>query len=156
MARRRRRADELNRVCKHLRYEIQMLYAAAQGLTSQVLAGSMAHNALVESFAVHTRNLIDFFWRDSKDSDDVVAGDFFTEPEHWITNRPQISSLLQQAKKQAHKQVAHLTYTRIDIDLQDKQWHFIEIATELDGVFKLFLSKAPSGDVQALFPPLEP
>jgi hypothetical protein len=155
MARRRRTSVELNRVSEDLRYEVQMLHAAAQGLASQVLAPSPAHNALIESFAIHARNLIDFFWLDSDKSDDVLAADFFTESDRRTTTRPQISPLLTQTRKRANKLVAHLTYTRIEIDPRDKQWPFIDIATELDGVFKFFVSKAPREVVQALFP-LEP
>jgi hypothetical protein len=137
-------------VAVHLRYEVAMLLSTAQGLASGILRESPAHNALVESFAVHARNVIDFLWRNSSNDDDVLAEDFFPSPDLWHGRRPQMPSLLETAKQRAHKQVAHLTYTRVLLSEQEKEWQFVEIAQQLQQVFAHFLRAAPHESIGPL------
>jgi len=120
-----------------------MLLSTAHGLASGILDGSPAHNALVEAFAVHTRNVIDFLWLSSTNDDDVLAEDFFPSPDLWQRRRSPIPPVLETAKRRAHKQVAHLTYTRLLFSEQEKQWPFVEIAQQLQQAFAQFLKTAP-------------
>jgi len=127
-----------------------MLFLSGRGLASAVVQVSAAHNALVESFAIHARNLIDFLWLDSSNEDDVVGEDFFDDPTKWFNVRPAMPELLRKAKRRAHKQVAHLTYTRILIPDEDKHWSYVEIANTLQELLQLFVKHAPPESVRAL------
>jgi hypothetical protein len=79
VGRKKRTPDELRRVSEHLHYEVQMLLGSAQGLDSETKAEGTLHNALVESFAIHLRNMLDSLWPDKpkRKSDWVIAADFF-------------------------------------------------------------------------------
>jgi len=59
---------------EHLRYEFQMLRFVAERIPS---AEGFARSALIESFAVHFRNLADFFYPGKLLADDLTAADFF-------------------------------------------------------------------------------
>ena len=69
-------------------------------------------SALLESFAIHLRNLIDFLYTDPKDAkpDDLVAADFFNSSAAWAPGA--ISRSLQEARVRANKEVSHITYKR--------------------------------------------
>ena len=90
MERKKRTPNELGRVSEHLHYEVQML------LVSEITGQGTLHNALVESFAIHVRNMLDFLWPDKpkRKSDWVIAADFFPSPSDWEKLRPKISQLL--------------------------------------------------------------
>jgi hypothetical protein len=84
--------------------------------------------ALIESFAIHLRNLFEFFYNQSPRDTDVVAADYFDDPASW-SMRP--STMLVTARKRADKEVSHLTLQRKDAGDPDKHWpigtHFSEI-----------------------------
>jgi hypothetical protein len=73
--------------------------------------------AFLESFAIHARILLDVFFRPtSRDPTDVLAVDFFTDATAWSANHQSsdIPHALQAAQKRANKEIAHLTYDRIE------------------------------------------
>jgi hypothetical protein len=79
---------ERRRIAEHLRYEIAMLWATG----SEIRRGAYpwaARNSLVESFALHARNVVDFFFTEPVD-DDVVARHFFKDESSWVRVRPEI------------------------------------------------------------------
>jgi hypothetical protein len=49
---------------KHLPYEIEMLWESMI-LMQKRFADRTIRNALIESFCMHGRNLMEFFWRES-------------------------------------------------------------------------------------------
>ncbi len=65
---------------EHLAYEVQMLRGTAELLRGPELL-RMVSNAVIESFGLHLRNLIEFLYEDMPEVDDLVAGDFFDDPE---------------------------------------------------------------------------
>lgn len=97
-----------------------MFLALAQELSKRYPPGTV-NNALLESFALHVRNLIDFLYAENPSSDDVYAGDFFPCKEDWAKIRPQITPLLEKVKKRANKEVSHLTYSRIEVNQEEKK-----------------------------------
>jgi len=133
---------------EHLQYEVDMLTWAAGTLAffaphkDKGLIPWTINNALVESFASHARNLIDFLYSRScrKDYDtdiviqDYVAADVLAEV------LPEISTLLYEALIKANKQVAHLTLDRIKYEKAGKEWEFIEIVRH---IYQAFASIAP-------------
>ena len=113
-----------------LKYEEDMLMATINALSSG-LAGNNAtvHNALVESFLIHARLLIEFLYRDKRYKDNIMAQDFFSHPKKWIEEiRQPKGDLLAETERDAHKYLAHLTRTRL---LAKKKWDFNGIVTEI-------------------------
>ena len=69
-------------------------------------------SASLESFAIHLRNLIDFFYTQSGNAqtDDLVAANFFDSPSAW--NLGAMPQLLKDARERANKEISHITYKR--------------------------------------------
>lgn len=113
----------------------------------------ITHNALVESFAVHARALLDFFYPEGHPikATDVLAEHFFPTPNDWLSKRPTKSIAdIEKIRERVAKEIVHLTYNRQQVKLPDKVWPTRSIATELDLAFKVFKSSispelSPSG-----------
>jgi hypothetical protein len=137
--------DRLKKASDHLHYEIWMLDGTAWELTKLGSNdGSVEHNALIESFGIHARLLLDVFYAPAnKRSDDVCAEDFFDNQTDWKTKCPSKSALLEKVDKRVGKELAHLTYARLGISLEDKQWPFVKIANEIENMVKVFVENVP-------------
>ncbi len=121
MARTKRTDEELQEASNHLQYEFSMLMSVAQAFASGIAAQDWLVNALLESFVIHFRALLDFFYPPANvKNDDVLAGDYFDDSEAWEKIRPQLSEALSRAKTRAHKEIAHLTYARLDVTPETK------------------------------------
>ena len=109
-------------------------------------------NALIESYAVHLRSLLDFFFLDkpNRKKTDVIAADYFEDPNEWIENRPEMSQgQLQGIKDRVSKEVAHITINRIDKSPSDKIWPVIkykEIVLEAKSAFDLCVDRSLLSD----------
>lgn len=143
MTRTIRKLEELQESSNHLFYEVWMFTALANGLASGIAGQGPIANALLESFVIHVRTIMDFLYADRLQTDDVIAEDFFASPEQWTKIRPALSESLSQAKRRAGKEVAHLTYARLDVTPETKPWRFIEIAKEIMAVIDIFLKNVP-------------
>jgi hypothetical protein len=127
--------DELRLLSEHLCYEVEMTYSLALWLAAFAGVDQLVHNAVLESFTIHLRQLIDFFWpsgnRRVGDNPDALAADFFEEGE-WDRLRPERPVVLSEAV--GHKVgwgVAHLTYGRAGVTPDEKEWGFVELAEAL-------------------------
>lgn len=144
MARKERTSAELLIASDHLYYEYWMLISMANALASGIASQGQLTNALLGSFVIHFRALLDFFYPGNNlKPDDVIASDFFSQPP-WQTIRPELSDFLTKAKIRAHKEVAHLTYSRQQVTPETKPWDFLKITNEINILITLFLEKAPS------------
>ncbi len=142
---------QLRGIFEHLAYEVQMFAETAEVLSTWGALRDPTDeqrvivNALLESFTIHTRSLLDFLYSPSRPKgDDVVAEDFFDDPKVWYRQRPAKSDLLKGVHKRVAKEVAHLTYARIGITPEAKQWQFNAIAVELVQVFQKFANLLPA------------
>lgn len=97
---------------EHVIYELWMFRSVGQALIAPIQMSQPLRNALIESFAIHLRNLIDFFYPGQIQADDVVASEFLDDPDEWATLSA-ISTTLSSARIRAHKEVSHLTRKRI-------------------------------------------
>ena len=140
----RLRSDEvLARVASHLDYEYWMVMALAQAMASGISEKGWLTNALLESFVIHVRALVDFFYPPANAKpDDVFAIDFFDDPAEWEGIRPPLSENLQRGRARAHKEIAHLTYARLDVTPEAKSWPFIDIANEMGVLMQEFRKSA--------------
>ena len=80
-------------------------------------------NALLESWAVHSRVLREFLFSDSgnarRDGDDVLAQDLFNDDE-WESIRRRPGAALSKVSARVGKEIAHLTYTRNSVKPEDR------------------------------------
>ncbi len=109
-------------------------------------------NLLLESLAIHTRILIDFFYNDlflsenkkkktdRQDLNDIIAQDFMPKGMDWIQKRPELTPTLYDAREKANKQLAHLSRWRIKLDKDGgKDWDmYPKIKEDLEKVIEKF------------------
>jgi hypothetical protein len=134
---------------EHLRYEFDMFTwlgrvcgnPAVQIRGPSAEDASRLNNVLIEGFAVHIRNVLDFLYLDRPQATDVVAADFFS-PGSWVQIRPAISATLEGARVRANKEIAHLTTSRIAGSPPEKGWEFVALSDELRRVLRLFAARA--------------
>lgn len=144
MTRPNRTEAELKGASDHLHYEFWMLMSVAQALASGIAANGWLINALLESFVIHFRTLIDFFYIEKPHKDDVIAADFFVEKDAWEKIRPRVSDDLSRSRARVHKETAHLTYARLHVTPKAKKWKYVEIANNVRSIMNLFYQKAPN------------
>lgn len=122
---------------EHVFHEIEMLFDSAQLLAhfdhSKRDTDPVSHvigNALVESFAIHLRNLTDFLYpRPSGKPSDVLAKDFCSQDVS--VGLPSIGAQLDGARRKADKQVSHLTSERLPARDPGKRWHYLDLAEQI-------------------------
>jgi hypothetical protein len=142
MTRANRSREELLAASDHLHYEIQMFRTLALAMASGISGQGPLNNALLESFTVHTRALLDFLYAAKPRPDDVIAEDFLP-PDEWLAQRPVKSKLLEGIHLRVGKEVAHLTYARQAVTEETKVWHFAQIAKEVTAAVNKFLALVP-------------
>jgi len=99
MVRKKRSKEELRNASDHLHYEIWMFTSLASGLASGISGQGVINNALLESFTIHARNLLDFLYAGKPQKDDVIAKDFLEDPSEWHNARPPKSETLQKVHR---------------------------------------------------------
>ena len=94
-------------------------------------------NGLLNTFAIHSRNLIDFLYsrREGKDYPTDIIIDDFVDGEVIENHLAPISESLKEARVKANKQATHLTVDRIEYEKAGKEWKFIAIAEEIKRAF---------------------
>jgi hypothetical protein len=128
---------------EHLYHEIKMIFGTAKAL-NQPLSDDVVKSALIESFATHTRNLIDFFYLNNPKSDDLIASQFIADHQRtsWKSGLPSITLLLTDAKTRANKEIAHLTERRIAGTPPQKEWPIPLILNEITDLLRFFVTNA--------------
>lgn len=106
--------DELREyACEHVLYEITHFIRAAQAVEA-ARAGLFPMNFAIEVFALHLRNLLDFFAPRYPRKTDACARHF-----HKGWEEPELNLYLREARWMADKHIAHLTTDRTaDVDLR--------------------------------------
>ena len=122
-----------------------MLRITAQLLSLGAFGASSVHNAVLESFALHARNLLHFLYPENEKKDDVLACDFFDDPDTWTNLRPDVSATLKEVRRKTNKQCAHVTYERIRLESQPerKGWKFGQIAVGIEQIIGMFIRNVP-------------
>lgn len=133
MARRARTIEDLRGSSEHLYYEISMFEATAWVLASGVFGPGPATNAFLESFTVHVRALMQFFYPNHPCSNDVLATDFFDNPDAWLKVRGELPQVLADVNARVGKEIAHLSYARLGVSPEAKGWNVVEIWKTLWG-----------------------
>lgn len=136
---------------EHIRYEILMLLNATHAIKMQFQIQEGLKFMILESYAIHLRNLINFFYPPIRIRDtDVCAKDFFIEEATWGTKRPELSATLRKAKDRADKEVSHLTTLRKNANDNDKSWDVKPLTYEIMPVFNLFCKSTDKVELVSL------
>ncbi len=120
---------------EHLSHEIRM-FVDARGELGRARPDTFQTSAMVELCAFHLRNLIDFFYLQGPQPDDVIAADYVPG---WESQRPSISDPLNKARARANKEIAHLTTKRISGAPPVKAWDFGALSKEMKAVIAAFV-----------------
>jgi hypothetical protein len=121
--------------CEHVLYEITHFIRAAQAVEA-ARAGLFPMNFAIEVFALHLRNLLDFFAPRNARPTDASAFHF-----HATWEEPELNSYLRDARWMADKHIAHLTTDRTTaIDL--KTWAVEPIVGSLIPIIERFTEGA--------------
>jgi hypothetical protein len=127
---------EVRLLSEHLHYEVFMTFGLAVLLnqTQGTVSNQVAHNAQIEAFTIHVRQLHDFLWNDrsrNPSSRDAFASDYFPDGE-WERLRPERPAILNDPlRRKVGWGVAHLTYGRAESTFADKQWNPTALARAL-------------------------
>lgn len=153
MSRIRRSQEELKEALKkHVMYEIEMFYWSVSALAKGEANTWGERNSQLETFALHTRNLVHFFYPENARDDDMIAEDFFADPASWRrTVCPSKNFSLGSASGRVNKEVAHLTYARLGKTDEEWNWRPLEIVQILHPVIQKFLEGVRSFGVDASF-----
>ncbi len=143
LARPTRTSDELRQISEHLFYELWMLDTTARILAIEAFGEGPVRNALLESFTIHARGLLQFFFPNQPRPDDALAVDFLPSASAWETARGDMPPILVDLAARVGKEVAHLTYGRLLVTPDSKPWHFLAVAEALSVVAKTFRSMVP-------------
>lgn len=128
----------LKEASRHVIFEwVQILHntdfvnGIASGRFAPVEASKMTalKNALVESFTVHARSLHHFFHSSNASKDDVLAEHFIPG---WATTVIPWPTTLDEMKFRVNKQIAHLTYSRLEFSAAEAIWPGDAIVHELE------------------------
>lgn len=155
--RQQRLNNELIAISEHLLYEIQMLFGTVQTLSTiehskqSDFESSVMYNALLESFTIHTRILLDFLYSTNPYPDDAIAEDFFDDGNMWVQFRPAETSLLNSIHYKVGKRVAHLTYARLNVESKEESWKYLRIAEEISEILSKFLHLVPASRISKSF-----
>jgi len=139
--------EELKQIWEHLDYEIAMFRNTAFVIHHELRNETFLANVFIESFVLHTRNLINFFFG-GENGDDVIASQFVSPPEQWRNSRGKMPKILSDVKFRAGKHLAHLTWTRTQIQAKEREWEITEIARAMEEVIDAFEKEVSRGPVQ--------
>ena len=128
---------------EHLMHELSMLFELGDTLPGR--KAGMETSALLESFATHLRNLIEFFFYPSK-GEYVRAQDFFDDPATWS---PPLNTDLTKLLERANNQVSHLTRNRVSGNPPEKVWRTAEMVKQIEIIGKEFAEKASDKKLHA-------
>jgi hypothetical protein len=134
---------------EHVRYEIAMFFNTGSLLLNwnqtriqpEPLSEVLRHT-VIESFAIHCRNLIDFFYDEAAFGTDVVAKDFLLGNQFPASFPTAASLSLKEAKRRAGKEVSHLTSERIAGTPPEKAWPAPGLLSEIRDLLLQFVQGA--------------
>ena len=129
---------------QHLFHEFKMFWWLKENIPSY--KDGYMHDALVESFVLHLRNLIHFLCRKRQRPDDVIAEDFIDNHVDWAKSK---SPKLEEARIRADKELSHLTYKRKNEDDAEKKWDIDGLFGEIAGLAKEFVAQASEKKLHA-------
>ena len=114
-----------------------MMFKATSALLSNVVE-QVSKNVLLESFAIHARNLFDFFYK-KRINDDIVAIDFISNKVKFRNDKSKKRNVQALVRKD-NKQVSHLTYSRNNYNSRTKPWNVSSISFQINNTIDAFFN----------------
>ncbi len=130
-----------------LAYEIEMLGEVAKFAHSRGTVPQVVESVLVESFALHFRNLALFLWPERKKDFDVLALHFGRDGVQW--KRPKKPKVVKRLVDRASGEVAHLTTKRRSGRASEKEWDFVSCIQTLLRALDDFVNQADPAKLPA-------
>jgi hypothetical protein len=149
MARAKVPDDKLRRFAEeHVLYEAGMLHSLTVKLFNRHHKDDpVVENGLLESFTVHVRLVRDFLYVDEpRRHTDAAAADYFDD-DTWQKARPALSERLAGVNERVGKEIAHLSYRRLDLDEEAKGWLIVGLGPEIIGSLAAWAHRVPSSRV---------
>lgn len=107
--------------------------------------------ALMDTFRIHARALLFFFYGKNYQPDDAKAQDFMKNDREWSKLRRLQTEALLGLQKRVGKEVAHLTYSR-HLDLNNPQdWDIVTELRDLNLVVQDFIENADPLKLHSMF-----
>jgi hypothetical protein len=112
----------------------------------------ITNNARIESFGLHMRDLLDFFYfrryLPTTETNNVHAEDFFeNEPAKWDYYRPDYVFITPQEffnlRSRIRQQIGHITVDTTTLSPLDKSWDFYEQTQKIAPAYQKFSSHSP-------------
>lgn len=131
----------LRKASEHIYYETWMFFETINQLKHPQDQCSV--NILLDDFAIHCRNLLDFLYpKNQIRNDDMTVFDYISDSNYYRKNKTPKSELKFIIKK-ADKQVAHLTYARNRYSKSSKPWPFVLIGKGFYKTLTAFYDSLP-------------
>ena len=143
MPRPKRTVEQLRAASEHLHHEVSMFDATGRALGSGLFGPGAATNAVLESFTVHTRALLQFLFPNDPKPDDVLAEDYFENPSIWRDLRGDLPEPLGVVNRRVGKEIAHLTYARLEVTPETKGWNIPVIWAAVLRLVQAFAKNVP-------------
>ncbi len=156
---------ELQSHSKTVRHELVTLVGIEERFSRPGFPDDViAKNALIESFAMHSRALVVFLFGhldqitvnyvterfSALRVNDILAWDFH---RGWEADCPQPVELIVRSKYQADKHVAHIITERREVNqlgsATESRWNFSDVTGEICRIFEHFLKTAPHANFDA-------
>jgi hypothetical protein len=133
--------EVLRRASDYLDYDVDMLIATAQWLTTGEGDSGLLRNAVLESFLIHARTLIEFLSRTGHRN--AVRADHYFEGTKPGTYSPNVSDFLVGAKGKISPHLAHLTTDPLDNVRSTIGWDVRKILLDLWAGLAAFYDAVP-------------
>ncbi len=137
----RRKGAQLKRIARHVMYEISMMRATA--IAAVGARDQFSKNVLIDDFLLHLRSVRDFFYADKPRKDDVIAEDFFSDPNRCQSARPPLSPIVRNNKTRIDRALAHLSYTRLKYKGRSKGWNIGGMVRGMERTIDSFIRALP-------------
>ncbi len=94
---------------------------------------------VLSAYLLYGRHLLEFFYHPcSKKDNRAYAGHFV---ENWKNILPSKTPSIIELEKRVNNEITHLSYNRLNIDQNNKEWDTIKLLHDFMVVVKLFISK---------------
>ena len=130
--------------------EVQTFFAAGRMLTRTRLnlrprLPWLLETSVLESFALHGRALVDFFFPNpTRWKHDALASDFFDAGD-WESLRPEAGPWIQLVRGRVGAEIAHLRYdNEATLEAQARGWPVLQLAGAVGGVLRVFIEAVPT------------
>lgn len=143
--------DALRKASDQLHYEMVMMVDAAQTALSWHKDEGFESNAVVETFCIHARALVDFLYTRVSGAKDyeVVAGNYFRPSDRWDNIVGKKPPWLGRIYGAISNEIAHITTRRHPFLQAKTQWPYRKIVPHVMNKLALFVEHVERAKIAA-------